>query len=146
MRLVPLTRQEYKLKTDHGFLSDLKEIHGEFYLIPEGGSNTLALKGCAEIADVSDKFDYWCLGCGTGGTLAGLLSGLKDQEKVLGFPALKGGQFLVDDIKTLLEKGNIYPSCTWELVHDYHFGGYARISEELIAFIQAFKKSLWHYP
>ena len=141
MKLVSVTRQEFKRKTDHEFLSVLKEIYGEFYLIPEGGSNTLALKGSAEMADVCDKFDYWCLACGTGGTLAGLVSGLTDQEKVLGFAALKGGQFLVDDIKTLLEKANIYPTSAWELVHDYHFGGYAKISEELIAFIQEFKKS-----
>jgi 1-aminocyclopropane-1-carboxylate deaminase len=141
MKLVPVTRQEFKRKTNDEFLSALREIYGEFYLIPEGGSNTLALKGCAEMADVSDKFDYWCLGCGTGGTLAGLVSGLKNQEKVLGFPALKGSQFLVDDIKTLLEKANIHPSSAWELVHDYHFGGFAKISKELIAFIQEFKKN-----
>lgn len=141
MKLVPVTRQEFKQKTYGEFVSSLKEIYGEFYLIPEGGSNTLALKGCAEMADVSDKFDYWCLGCGTGGTLAGLVGGLKDQVKVLGFPALKGSQFLVDDIESMLEKANICPSSTWELVHDYHFGGYAKISEELISFIREFKKS-----
>jgi len=140
MKLVPVTRQEFKRKTDKEFLAALKEIYGEYYLIPEGGSNTLAIKGCAEMANISDEFDYWCLGCGTGGTLAGLLSGLKSQEKVFGFPAIKGGQFLVNDIKALLEKANVQPGNTWELVHDYHFGGYAKITRELIAFIQDFNK------
>ena len=30
-------------------IQTLKEKFGDFYLIPEGGSNHLAVKGCAEI-------------------------------------------------------------------------------------------------
>ena len=90
MKLIPVSREEYKNKTSEEFLASLESKYGQYYLIPEGGSNVLALKGCAEIGSISEKFDYWCLSCGTGGTLAGLVSGLDKQSKVLGFPALKG--------------------------------------------------------
>ena len=139
MKLVSISRQAFSKKTDPKFLSDLESEYGNFYLIPEGGSNTLALKGCAEIAAITQKFDYWCLSCGTGGTLAGLLSVLEHNEKALGFPALKGGEFLEYDIKRLLMNAKIKTTVKWELVHKYHFGGYAKITQELLDFIRDFK-------
>ena len=139
MKLVSVSRQEFKRKTDPDFLSDLESKYGKFYLIPEGGTNTLALKGCAEMAQISQKFDYWCLSCGTGGTLSGLLSGLSSNDKVLGFPALKGAEFLEKDINRLLKRAGIKAYTPWRLVHDYHFGGYAKITRQLLDFISDFK-------
>ncbi len=139
MKLVSISRQEFKKKTDGAFISVLEAKYGNFYLIPEGGSNTLALKGCAEIAAISQDFDYWCVSCGTGGTLAGLLSGLSNKEKVLGFPAIKGGEFLESDIKSLLMNAKVKSNVPWELIHEYHFGGYAKITKELLDFINDFK-------
>ncbi len=139
MELVSVSRQEFRNKRAPEFVADLVAKYGEFYLIPEGGSNVLALKGCAEIATTEQKFDYWCLSCGTGGTLAGLLSGLSHQEKVLGFSALKGGEFLEQDIRKLLMDAKLKITATWALNHDYHFGGYAKISSALLDFIRDFK-------
>ncbi len=139
MELLPITRAEYKNKTDPVFLDQLQRRFGSFYLIPEGGSNSLALKGCKEITEVDEVFDYWCVSCGTGGTMAGMLAGLQSTESLLGFPALKGGKFLKADINGLLKQANIKVRCPWRLVTDYHFGGYAKISPELIEFIQNFK-------
>jgi len=51
----------------------------------------------------------------------------------LGFPALKGG-FLKEDIGKFARGNN------WKLVTDYHFGGFAKINEALISFINEFKK------
>ncbi len=139
MQLVAVSREEYRNKSAPDFLAKLKSRFGKFYLIPEGGSNTLALKGCAEIAAISQKFDYWCVSCGTGGTLAGLLSGLSRKEKVIGFSALKGGTFLEKDIRALLTNAKVKTHIQWELNHEYHFGGYAKITRELLGFINEFK-------
>ena len=110
------------------------------YVIPEGGSNALAVKGCAEIVDSIDvDFDVICCACGTGGTIAGIIS--STDKKVLGFPALKGGNFLVEDIERLLDDSNVKERTTnWQLITDYHFGGYAKVKPELIDFLRTFKK------
>jgi 1-aminocyclopropane-1-carboxylate deaminase/D-cysteine desulfhydrase-like pyridoxal-dependent ACC family enzyme len=139
MKLVPVSRQDYRKKTSPDFLATLYERFGECYLIPEGGSNVLALKGSAEMTEISEKFDYWCVSCGTGGTLAGILTGLKRQDRVLGFPALKGGSFLKKDITRMLRESGAETNANWRLITDYHFGGYAKITNELVEFIRDFK-------
>ena len=129
-----ISREAYREKTDLGFIESLKNEFGSFYLIPEGGTNHLAIKGCEEILNKEDKdFNYICSAVGTGGTISGLINCSKPSQQVLGFPALKG-DFLKQDISKFALKTN------WELKTDYHFGGYAKISPELIMFINQFKK------
>lgn len=129
-----VSRAAYRNKADNDFLEQLKSEFGDFYHIPEGGTNTLAVKGCEEILTKTDAdFDYICCSVGTGGTISGLINSAKTQQKVLGFPALKGG-FLKEDIRKFATKDN------WDLIEDYHFGGYGKISSELITFINTFKK------
>jgi 1-aminocyclopropane-1-carboxylate deaminase len=102
-------------------------------LIPEGGTNELAVKGCQEILTEKDnQFDYVCCSVGTGGTIAGIINSALPHQKILGFPALKG-DFLKDEISTFVQNNH-----NWDLVTDYHFGGYAKVSQELIAFINLF--------
>lgn len=139
MTLVAVTREEYRRKSDPKFQEKLKQQIGNAYLIPEGGTNVLAVKGCAEITAGTEKYHYWCVSCGTGGTLAGLLAGLGSGETVLGFPALKDGKFLQDDIEQLIKEVGINNPVSWKLITDYHFGGYARISNELVDFMVDFK-------
>lgn len=136
MKLQFVTREIYRQKTSFGFIEKLKNRWGDFYLVPEGGTNCLAVNGCEEILTEEDKdFDYICASVGTGGTLAGLInSAKKKKQKILGFPALKGN-FLSDEIKKYtIKKGN------WSLIKDYHFEGYAKYNSELIDFINDFKK------
>ena len=140
MKLIAVTREEYRKRSDPDYQAQLKEQFGKSYLIPEGGTNVLALKGCAEITAVPEKYHYWCVSCGTGGTLAGLLAGLGPNETVLGFPALKGGMFLKEEIEQLLKSAGISSQTRWRLITDYHFGGYARISKELVDFIISFRQ------
>ncbi|WP_242092942.1 1-aminocyclopropane-1-carboxylate deaminase/D-cysteine desulfhydrase [Aestuariivivens sediminicola] len=129
-----VSRSQYRLKTSASFLNDLKEEFGAFYLIPEGGTNALAVKGCEEILSEQDShFDYICVSVGTGGTIAGIINCSKPGQQVLGFPALKGS-FLHKDISKFVTKSN------WKLVNDYHFGGYAKINASLVAFINRFKR------
>ncbi|MCW2118726.1 1-aminocyclopropane-1-carboxylate deaminase/D-cysteine desulfhydrase [Flavobacterium sp. 7A] len=129
-----VTRQEYRLKEELEFITSLKKKWTDFYLIPEGGTNALAIKGCQEIlTDIDTEFDYVCCAVGTGGTISGLINSALPHQKVLGFPALKG-DFLQDEICTFVNSKH------WELIHDYHFGGYGKVTPELISFINDFYK------
>lgn len=127
-----VTREEYRQKTTAEFVKKLESEFGDFYLIPEGGTNALAIQGCQEILKKQDQeFDYICSAVGTGGTLAGLINATGVKQKVLGFPALKG-DFLTEVINGFVEKRN------WELIADYHFGGYAKTTKELLDFLSSF--------
>ncbi|WP_293894559.1 1-aminocyclopropane-1-carboxylate deaminase/D-cysteine desulfhydrase [Flavobacterium sp.] len=127
-------REIYKEKSSPEFTRLLTEKFGDFYLIPEGGTNDLAVKGCEEIlTETEDKFDYICCAVGTGGTVSGLINCSKDSQQVLGFPVLKG-DFLREDICKFVS------GTKWDLITAYHFEGYAKVSEELILFINEFYK------
>ncbi len=134
MQLHFINRTDYRRKTDADFIEALRSQFGDFYLIPEGGTNPLAVQGCEEILTESDRsdFDVICCAVGTGGTIAGIINSSGDQQKVLGFPALKG-DFLFDEIRQWTTRTN------WDLCLDYHFGGYAKTTSELLAFIQDFQ-------
>nr|WP_233244089.1 pyridoxal-phosphate dependent enzyme [Tamlana fucoidanivorans] len=128
-----VSRTDYRDKTSQAFIDNLVKEFGAFYLVPEGGTNPLAVKGCEEILNGDDShFDYICSAVGTGGTISGIINSAFSHQKVLGFPALKG-DFLKEDIIKFATKSN------WELISEYHFGGYAKINEELITFINSFK-------
>lgn len=127
-----VSRENYSHKNNPEFITRLKEKFGDFYLLPEGGTNQLAIKGCEEIlTDEDTDFDYVCCAVGTGGTISGIINCSKPSQQVLGFPALKG-DFLIEDIRKFAKNSN------WELVTDYHFGGYGKVNEELIVFINEF--------
>jgi len=129
-----VSRDVYKTKTSGTFLNGLKETYGDVFLIPEGGTNNLAIKGCGEILHEVDKtFDYVCCSVGTGGTLCGIINSANTDQEILGFPALKG-DFLNQDICKFAKPSN------WKLMHDYHFGGYAKINADLVTFINQFKQ------
>ncbi len=146
MILKYVSREQYNNKYEESFLKDLKNELGEFYEIPEGGSNSFAVKGCTEIiTNINIEYDAICCACGTGGTIAGIIASVSSDKKVFGFPALKGGAFLKEDIQQLLwDYSNRYTTNIinkdWELTTGYHFGGFAKIKPELIDFIRGFKK------
>ena len=141
MRVAYMDRSTYRDKDKPEVIEELTERFGPFYLLPEGGSNALAVKGCAEITEEIDKsaYDFICTSCGTGGTLAGLLAGMNRRGQVLGFPALKGGSFLKAEIDSLTKAYNGQLYHNYQLLTDYHFGGYAKGTPELLNFIRLFK-------
>jgi 1-aminocyclopropane-1-carboxylate deaminase len=127
-----ISRDEYRKKTEQKFVSQLNEKWGDFYLIPEGGTNNLAVLGCQEILQEDDaNFDFICCSVGTGGTISGLINSSKSHQKIIGFPALNGG-FLKEEIRKFATNDR------WELIDDYVFGGYAKHSTQLITFINSF--------
>jgi len=140
MQLVYVDRKTYRDKTSPEFLKNLGEQFGKFYLLPEGGSNALAVKGCAElVSEITQDFDIITVACGTGATLAGLINGLSDQQNAIGFPVLKNGEFLSKDISTYLKEAGSNNK-HWRLETSYHFGGYAKTNDALWNFINNFKQ------
>jgi 1-aminocyclopropane-1-carboxylate deaminase len=133
MKLEFVSREEYNRKTHQDFIDNLKADYGDFYVVPEGGTNSLAVKGCEEILDKEDvEFTHIACAVGTGGTVSGLINSALPHQKVLGFPALKAD--LSDDIRKFAQQEN------WQLVTDYHFGGYGKVTTELIMFINEFNE------
>jgi len=124
-----IARETYREKSKIDWCKEFLDC----YIIPEGGTNALAVKGCEEIIQNND-FDVVCCACGTGGTIAGIINSLEAHQKAIGFPILKGGDFLRNDIQQYVKNVN------WELCLDFHFGGYAKVNKGLIDFMNDFKK------
>lgn len=142
MHLHFVDRQTYRDKAEAVFVRSMVEKFGPFYLMPEGGTNALAIRGCEEWALELNKqisFDYLCLPVGTGGTMAGMINSLKEKT-VIGFSSLKGGEFLVKEIDNKLK----HHSKNWWVETEYHFGGYAKVNETLINFIKEFESN-YHF-
>lgn len=134
MKLCYLNRKEYRLKHTQDVMDYLNQKFGDFYLIPEGGTNLLGVKGAYEILDTSkDQHDFICCSVGTGGTIAGIIQKSLESQKVLGFSVLKSSNKLMLDMTKWVDKKK-----NWKLILDYHFGGYAKINEELINFVYEF--------
>lgn len=132
MKFVFISREHYRLKETEDFIAQLRKDFGNFYLLPEGGTNELAIKGCEEILRPSDTdFTHICSSIGTGGTITGIINSSSQNQKIIGFSSLKG-DFLQKDIAKFANKKN------WTVNSDYHFGGYGKVTDELIDFINSF--------
>ena len=134
MQLEFVSRNQYRAKHTSEFLTDLKQRYPHAYIIPEGGTNPLAIKGCEEILSDEDKqnYDVICCAVGTGGTISGIINSSSNHQKILGFSALKG-DFLVKEISQWTYKTN------WQIFEDDYFGGYGKFNNELLTFIEKIK-------
>ncbi|WP_236943172.1 1-aminocyclopropane-1-carboxylate deaminase/D-cysteine desulfhydrase [Hymenobacter sp. PAMC 26628] len=142
MALRYLDRSTYRRRAEPDFLAEMQAQFGPAYLLPEGGTNALALKGMAELAaEIRQQIGFAALAVavGTGGTLAGLLTGLRGPETAVGVTALKNGGFLKDDIDALTRAATGQVFANYALATNYHFGGYAKYSADLLAFIRQFE-------
>jgi 1-aminocyclopropane-1-carboxylate deaminase len=140
MELAYLDRTSYRNKNSPEMLAYLQQEFGDFYLIPEGGSNALALYGCRELpGEIDIPFDVICCPSGTGATVAGISWGLADEQRAIGFAVLKGGSFLVDEVTELQRSACGEPLHNWTIDADYHQGGFARRTPELNSFIESFE-------
>jgi len=134
MQLHFVSRDQYRTKDSDAFSSELQSLYGKSYMLPEGGTNQLAVNGSAEmISEAHMAYDYLCVAVGTGGTLAGLVSSSNEKQYCVGYSALKG-IFQSSEVEKYTAKTN------FEIIDDYCFGGYAKIDSELVRFINRFKK------
>lgn len=139
MTLTYLDRTTYRDKHTPAVETLLRRQFGDFFLLPEGGSNAAAVRGAAELpVELTAPYDVICCACGTGGTLAGIAAGLPRGKHALGFSALKGGGFLVEEVHRLQREYGCETS-NWAIQLDYHFRGFARREPELDRFILDFR-------
>ena len=132
MKFFFVSRDAYRLKETPEFLEKMQSQFGDFYLLPEGGTNELAIKGCEEILNELDsEFSYVCTSVGTGGTVSGIINCAASHQNIIGFSSLKG-DFLQKDIAKFANQKN------WTINCEYHFGGYGKVTSELIEFINSF--------
>jgi 1-aminocyclopropane-1-carboxylate deaminase/D-cysteine desulfhydrase-like pyridoxal-dependent ACC family enzyme len=144
MELRFVSRLDYEERATEEFKAWLHDQYGSFHLVPEGGSNYLGVNGCMEILSASDleTYSHMACACGTGATLAGMLLGSKGQSQFIGFSALKGGDFLRDDVVKHIEYFLMDRELAEEyrsqfiIETDYHFEGYGKWNDELISFIK----------
>ncbi|MEH2194578.1 MAG: pyridoxal-phosphate dependent enzyme [Nostoc sp.] len=154
MQLVYLNREMYRQRNTAALQEYLQQRFGEVFIIPEGGSNLNGVRGCTEIIGntmptpgYAYAFNRICVACGTATTLAGIALSLHEGQRAIAFPILKNGLFLAQEIESLLTNYLISDLPTpsnspvpWELVCDYHFGGYAKVNNQLLVFSQQFKE------
>ncbi len=135
MQLHFVSRAEYRRRHEIEYLQQLKQRYPNTLIIPEGGTNQLAIQGTKEILSTDDRENYDVIGCavGTGGTIAGIIESSSDQQHILGFSALKG-DFLKHDIQQWTNKTN------WSLTDEYCCGGYSKTNSELLQFMQQFEQ------
>lgn len=138
MQLEFISRESYKEKNERGFADELKNKYGDHVLIPEGGFSIEGKDGAALINGFlcGKNYTFVCLPVGTATTFSGMIEGKYDKSKILGFSVLKGFK----DIEKRLLALNVTAQKKYSLVGDYHFGGYAKKTDELISFMNDFYK------
>lgn len=131
MQLDFISRTAYREKNGERFLTQIKKEYGNVYILPEGGSNKYAVKGTEEICNkTSTQYDIICCAVGTGGTLAGIINASQSHQQILGFSAVNAN--LASQINQWTTKTN------YQLITDYHFGGFAKTNTALLNFVNDF--------
>jgi 1-aminocyclopropane-1-carboxylate deaminase len=140
MELHFASREKYRQKEDPAFIDLMFPEYSDSYIIPEGGANILGIEGCKEIPGlIKIPFDTIACPCGTGTTLTGIILGLKENQKALGFQVLKGENYIRNEVESWLNKFSVPANDNWKINENYHFDGYAKRSPELISFVDDFE-------
>lgn len=142
MRLEFIDRSSYRQKTSAEAVRSCQEKYPNAFIIPEGGTNDLAIKGITEFATkhlAEIDYDYLILPVGTGGTMSGIINGTTSNKKILGISSLKGGSFLEAEIREFLTEES-REKTNWKVLTDYHFGGYGKVTSDLLDMITVFER------
>ena len=136
MQLEFISRDLYKKINDEQFLQSIKNKYGDHILIPEGGFSQKGVNGAKLICNYSNlkNFSHVCSPVGTATTFAGLINGSNNETKIIGFSVLKN----LNDIEERLKFLGVVSSKKYSVIHDYHFGGYAKKNPDLISFVNSF--------
>lgn len=145
MRIIPVSREDYRRRYDSDWISELEQQHAPCRVIPEGGASEEGVRGCLEIAHIINRaapmFARIAVPVGTGTTLAGLVAGLSGATEVFGIAALKGANDLEQRVQASLDASGLTAQLPWQILHDWHCGGFARVNAQLRAFMLAFEQS-----
>lgn len=133
MRLYFMDRENYKLRYETVLHDRLRDLYGQIYIIPEGGSNEQALMGTSEIvAELPQTYNYYCCSCGTGTTAAGFASSMSNDSQLLVFPSLSQIKEQESFVRSCARYDNVLFNT------DYLFGGYAKSGSDLATFMATF--------
>ena len=126
MELVFVSRESYKEKNEAHFISSIDKDLEDYYLVPEGGAGQTGEKGAAEIMDLvaNNNYDHLICTVGTGTMFNGIRNALLPKQELIGIVVLKGWNEEIGTKRTML--------------YDYHFGGYAKYTSELLSFMNEF--------
>ncbi len=128
MKTVFISREDYRKRNDPDFINELLQKHGPAYVLPEGGSNVFAVKGCKEIlSEETDLFDTIICPVGTGATLAGFIASAKAHQHIIGIAVLEGKEYLENEVTRLLQDQKV--KAKWKIEHGFTFGGYGKTSK-----------------
>lgn len=135
MELIFTDRERYRHK--QALFDELFGHDPNAFFVDEGGASEEGVKGCEElVAELKENYDHILCACGTGTTAAGIIRGLSEHQvntTLHAIPVLRNGHFIGDEIKHHLKQ-----DANFELHTEYHFGGYAKTTPELINFIKHF--------
>jgi 1-aminocyclopropane-1-carboxylate deaminase len=133
MKLYFISREDYRKKNIPDEVSKYYP-QDDIYIIPEGGYGLKGAEGAEEILELSRQknYDFIIAGVGTGTMLAGLIRASSPNQEIIGIPVLKNGQSLRTSIDPLIEAKD---QERYQLFDQFHFGGYAKYSTELILFM-----------
>ena len=141
MKLHFVDRATYRQRDNAEYLQQLATQYPDYFIIPEGGSNTLALRGVAEVCaelDQQCQYDTLITPVGSAGTISGLIVGDKCQHQILGIAVLKQQGYLEKEVKKLLEDSGEQSAKNWKIINNYHDGGYAKFSQNSLKQLKDF--------
>jgi 1-aminocyclopropane-1-carboxylate deaminase len=141
MKLHFIDRKTYRLRENQDYLAELQKLYPNYLIVPEGGSNTLALPGVGEVITELNQqceFDTLLTPVGSGGTIAGLIQADNNQHQLIGIAVLKQKDYLTDQVNVLLENSSNYVN--WQIMSEFHRGGYAKFTKEDVARILNFNE------
>lgn len=143
VKLEFLSRSEFRKIRESKFQNLPYHIDNSTFIIPEGASNQFAIPGAAEIIyelykQLNFVPDYILADMGTGGTFAGLMSAINKQTKLVGIPVLKGVKW-EKTLEEIFGNNEFKSKSNWQIIEDFHFGGFAKFDKRLIEFINDFK-------
>jgi 1-aminocyclopropane-1-carboxylate deaminase len=131
MNLNFVDRATYRQRDNAEYLKHLSKQFPDYFIIPEGGSNDLAIKGVAEIStelNIETQYDTLITPVGSAGTISGLITGDNNQHAILGIAVLKQQDYLQKEVNDLLETTGSQSANNWRILNDYHDGGYAKFT------------------
>ncbi|MEI7949978.1 MAG: pyridoxal-phosphate dependent enzyme [Gammaproteobacteria bacterium] len=137
MQLHFVSRRDYERRHDPRWHAELLSLFGPHYLIPEGGANQAGIVGCQALVPAGHDYTHIIVACGTGATIAGVIS--TSRVPVTGIQVLKGAGYLQCHVAALLQQHGLQASCDWQVLDDWHCGGYARFTPQLLEFMQRFE-------